>query len=74
MEGCEKQKSLCTSPNCWIKVANGCYLRFHSSTSEWTSESDRELDETATGFTAVHRLKISQLWCPRKRTLTLGKQ
>ena len=36
------------------------------SMSEQIPKSHKQLDETATGFTAVHRLKISQLWCLRK--------
>ena len=45
-----------------------CHPRFRRSVSELTPESRKELDVTATGFVAVQRLKISQLWCPRKRT------
>ena len=36
--------------------------------SEQTPECCEELDETVTGFVPVQRLKISQLWCLRKRT------
>ena len=45
--------------------------KFCGSTGEWTVEapkSCKELGKTTTGFAAVHRLKISQLWYPRKRT------
>ena len=61
---------LCMGLNCWIYVMKGGYPRFHSSTSERTSKSRKELDKTDRGFTAVHMhgLNLSNL-VPKKENI-----